>query len=111
MSRSEITATFDTGSYRALPFPKDGREAMRYLLAGIGGGLFAGAICVATALGNPAELDAWCSQAKQPSSIALCSDAELRELAIQRNRAFDAARSRLSVDAYNALLRDQNGWV
>jgi hypothetical protein len=62
-------------------------------------------------LADPAELDSWCLQAKQPSSIALCSDPELREMAIQRNHAFEAARARLSVDAYDALLRDQKGWV
>jgi hypothetical protein len=62
-------------------------------------------------MANPAELDSWCAQAKLPSSVALCSDPELRELAIQRNKAFETARYRLSVDAYNALLRDQNGWV
>jgi hypothetical protein len=66
---------------------------------------------ISSALADPAELDSWCLQAKQTSSIALCSDLELRELAIQRNRAFEAARARLSVDAYDALLRDQKGWV
>jgi hypothetical protein len=73
--------------------------------------ILAGVSCAARAMANPAELDNWCAQAKLPSSIALCSDPGLRELAIQRNKAFEAARSRLSVDAYNALLRDQNGWV
>jgi uncharacterized protein YecT (DUF1311 family) len=63
-------------------------------------------------MADPAELDDWCLQsAKLPSSIALCSDSELRELAIQRNHAFEAARARLSVDAYDALQRDQKGWV
>src|SRR5262249_40584775 len=81
---------------------------MRGSTAGIVGAV---AIYSLQAYANPAELDGWCAQAKLPSSIALCSDFELRELAIQRNKAFDAARSRLSVDAYNALLRDQNGWV
>jgi uncharacterized protein YecT (DUF1311 family) len=62
-------------------------------------------------MADPAELDSWCLQAKQPSSIALCSDPELREMAIQRNRAFEVARARLSVDAYDALLSAQKGWV
>src|SRR5439155_14505483 len=74
-------------------------------------GILVGASFAAPAMANPAELDSWCAQAKLPSSVALCSDPELRELAIQRNRAFEAARARLNVDAYNALLRDQNGWV
>ena len=52
--------------------------------------------CSLSALADPTELDAWCAQAKQPSSIALCSDPELRELAIERNHAFEAARARLS---------------
>jgi uncharacterized protein YecT (DUF1311 family) len=60
---------------------------------------------------GPAELDDWCAQASQPSSIALCSDPELRELAIQRNHAFEAARVRLGKDAYDALLREQKTWV
>jgi hypothetical protein len=63
------------------------------------------------ALGDPTGLDNWCAEVKQPSSIALCSDRELRDLAIQRNRAFDAARARLNADTYSALLRDQKGWV
>jgi hypothetical protein len=61
-------------------------------------------------LADPTELDAWCAQARQPSSIALCSDPELRELAIDRNHAFEAARASLSADAYNALLREHKGW-
>jgi uncharacterized protein YecT (DUF1311 family) len=61
---------------------------------------------------DPAEMDEWCStDAHLPSSIAICSDPELRELAVQRNHAFEAARARLSVDAYDALQRDQKGWV
>jgi|SRR6266404_5045004 len=67
--------------------------------------------CSLSALADPTELDAWCAQAKQPSSIGLCSDPELRELAIERNHAFEAARARLSPEAYSALLRDQKGWV
>jgi uncharacterized protein YecT (DUF1311 family) len=61
---------------------------------------------------DPAEMDEWCStDAHLPSSIAICSDPELRELAVQRNHAFEVARARLSVDAYDALQRDQKGWV
>jgi hypothetical protein len=67
--------------------------------------------CRVSALADPTELDEWCAQAKQPSSIALCSDPELRELAIERNHAFETARARLSADAYSALLREHKGWV
>jgi hypothetical protein len=62
--------------------------------------------CSLSALADPTELDAWCAQAKQPSSLALCSDPELRELAIERHHAFEAARARLSADANSALLRE-----
>jgi hypothetical protein len=56
-------------------------------------------------------LDKWCAQAELPSSIAICSDPELRALVIERQHAFDEARSRLSRDKRKALLVDQNGWV
>jgi uncharacterized protein YecT (DUF1311 family) len=57
------------------------------------------------------NLDQWCSQVKLPSSVAICSDRELRALAIERQDAFDAAKARLSPDQQKALLADQNGWV
>jgi uncharacterized protein YecT (DUF1311 family) len=61
------------------------------------------------ALGD--SLDAWCAQVKLPSSIAICSDAELRALAVERQHAYDEAKSRLNPDQQKALLADQNGWV
>lgn len=67
--------------------------------------------CVTPAQADPAELNSWCAQVKQPSSIALCSDPELRQLAIDRNHAFEAARARLSPEAYSRLLREQKTWV
>jgi uncharacterized protein YecT (DUF1311 family) len=67
---------------------------------------------VTPCMADPAEMDEWCStDAHLPSSIAICSDPVLRELAVQRNRAFEAGRDRLSVNAYNALQQDQKGWV
>jgi hypothetical protein len=59
----------------------------------------------ASAYAEPRELDAWCAQAKRPLSIALCSDPELRELAIQRNRAFEVAGAKLSTRDYKKLCR------
>jgi hypothetical protein len=56
-------------------------------------------------------LDDWCADVKLPSSIAICSDAELRSLMIERGRAFDEAKSRLPLDQQKALLVDQKGWV
>jgi hypothetical protein len=42
------------------------------------------------------SLDAWCVQVKLPSSIAICSDDELRALAVERQHAYDEAKSRLN---------------
>ena len=56
-------------------------------------------------------LDDWCKTARLPSSIAICGDAELRTLAIERSRAFVEAEARLSPDEQKALLADQNDWV
>ena len=56
-------------------------------------------------------LDAWCSQVKLPSSIALCGDAELRALAIVRQHAFDAARARVGEARFPILQADQRAWV
>lgn len=56
-------------------------------------------------------LDDWCSQATLPSSIAVCSDGDLRNLAIRRQKAFDEARARLNPDQQKELLTNQNAWV
>jgi uncharacterized protein/peptidoglycan hydrolase-like protein with peptidoglycan-binding domain len=56
-------------------------------------------------------LDDWCAQVKMPSSIALCSDRELRALALERQHAYDEAKASLSVDQQKTLLADQNSWV
>jgi uncharacterized protein YecT (DUF1311 family) len=45
------------------------------------------------------------------SSIVICSDAELRQQAIDRNKLFDAARAKLSPEAYKALTVDQAQWI
>jgi uncharacterized protein YecT (DUF1311 family) len=57
------------------------------------------------------ELDEWCAQAKKASSIVICSDAELRQQAIARNKLFEAARAKLSSEAYKALSDDQSRWI
>jgi hypothetical protein len=56
-------------------------------------------------------LVALCATAKLPSSIAICSDSDLRSIAVERQRAFDEARARLSPYGQKALLADQKGWV
>ena len=55
--------------------------------------------------------DDWCKTARLPSSIAICSDSDLRALAQERQHAFDDTNAKLSPDQQKALLADQNGWV
>jgi uncharacterized protein YecT (DUF1311 family) len=57
------------------------------------------------------ELDDWCAQVKKASSIVICSDPELRQQAIIRNKLFEVARARLGPDDYKALNADQSRWV
>jgi uncharacterized protein YecT (DUF1311 family) len=57
------------------------------------------------------DMDGWCAQVKKASSIVICSDAELREQASARNKLFDAARAKLSPEAYKALTDDQSRWI
>jgi hypothetical protein len=52
-------------------------------------------------------LDDLCAKVKLPSSIAICSDRELRALSIERGHAFDEAKDRLTPDQQKALLADQ----
>jgi uncharacterized protein YecT (DUF1311 family) len=56
-------------------------------------------------------MDGWCGQVKKASSIVICSDAELREQAIARDKLFEAARAKLSPLAYKALTDDQSRWI
>lgn len=58
-----------------------------------------------------APLDEWCAQVTVPSSIAMCSDPDLRALAIERQHAFDGARTRVGEARYGVLLADQKAWV
>lgn len=54
----------------------------------------------------------WCAkEAKLPSSIAICSDAKLRALAIERQRVFNEVRWGLDPERDKALLDDQSSWV
>jgi uncharacterized protein len=58
-----------------------------------------------------APLDEWCAQVKAPSSIALCSDPELRTLAVERQQVFNATRGRIGEARYPELAADQSAWV
>jgi uncharacterized protein YecT (DUF1311 family) len=57
------------------------------------------------------DLDGWCAQVKKASSIVICSDVVLRQQAIARNKLFDAARAKLSPEAYKTLTDDQSRWI
>jgi uncharacterized protein YecT (DUF1311 family) len=57
------------------------------------------------------EMDGWCAQVKKASSVVICSDAELREQAIGRNKLFGAARAKLSPEAYKLMTEDQQRWI
>lgn len=61
--------------------------------------------------GRADTLDVFCKTARLPSSIAICSDTELRALDIERQQAYDQAKARLDHDGQVALLAGQNGWV
>jgi TonB family protein len=56
-------------------------------------------------------LDDWCKTVSLPSSIAICSDRDLRALVLERQHAYDEAKARLDADRQKALLADQNSWV
>jgi hypothetical protein len=62
-------------------------------------------------IGHADELDGWCAQARKASSIVICSDAELRQQAVARNKLFEAARAKLGLEAYKALTDDQSRWI
>lgn len=57
------------------------------------------------------DMDGWCAQVKKASSIVTCSDVDLREQAIARNKLFEAARAKLSPAAYRELVADQSRWI
>src|SRR5260370_26749589 len=57
------------------------------------------------------EMDGWCAQATKASSIVICADAELRQQALARNKLFEAARLKLSPEAFKALNDDQSRWI
>jgi hypothetical protein len=56
-------------------------------------------------------LDTWCKGKISALNLAVCSDDQLRTLALERLRAFGEANSRLAPDARKTLAADQNGWA
>jgi uncharacterized protein len=56
-------------------------------------------------------LDSFCRTVRYPSNVAICSDPELRALAIERQQVFNRDRSALDPARQRRLLADQNDWV
>lgn len=52
-----------------------------------------------------------CSNATLPSSMVICSDAELIRIADERQAAVNEARVRLSPEQFRKLLDEQKGWI
>jgi uncharacterized protein YecT (DUF1311 family) len=73
--------------------------------------LIVGVLVAGSAAARADEMDGWCAQVKKASSVVICSDPELRQQAIARNKLFETAREKLSADEYKALTVDQSRWV
>src|SRR3954465_16043767 len=69
------------------------------------------ALASMSTVGIADELEEWCTQVQKASSIVICSDSELRQQAIARNKLFEADRERLSPEKYKALTQDQSQWI
>jgi hypothetical protein len=57
------------------------------------------------------ELSSWCEDAKKASSIVICADPDLRQMAMIRNKIFADAKTTLPSDVYKQLLSEQAQWV
>ncbi len=57
------------------------------------------------------DMDGWCAQVKKASSIDICSDAEMRQQALARNKLFDAALARFGPEDHNALTNEHSRWI
>ena len=57
------------------------------------------------------QLSDWCAEAQKASSIVICSDGDLRQMAMIRTKIFADARRVLSRDDYKKLLADQQKWL
>lgn len=84
---------------------------MRKLVLAAMFGLLAAASARADEAADMAGLNAWCAKAALPASIAICSDPELRRLAIERQHAYDKLRATLDDAGKARLLANQNAWV
>jgi hypothetical protein len=57
------------------------------------------------------DISGWCAKVTKPSSIVICTDPELRRMALARNVLFAEARNTLTPEAYQILLDDQWRWI
>lgn len=56
-------------------------------------------------------LDEWCGSVRPPLIAAICSDRELRQLALERKRALDRLRAKVSAEQQLSLIEEQKRWV
>jgi len=84
---------------------------MNRLSKAILGAASALAIMVSMGHAHADDLNDWCTQVQKASSLVICSDVELRQQAIARNRLFDLARQIMTPDAVKSLTEGQNRWV
>jgi uncharacterized protein len=68
-------------------------------------------VCCVAGRAQADMLDGWCGQARLPSSVAICSDPQLRSLTIERQEAINQARARVGEGQFALLMANQNAWV
>ena len=54
---------------------------------------------------------AWCNKVTKPSNVVICSDPELRQLLIIRDKIFTDARANFLPDFMRGMNAEQNAWV
>jgi uncharacterized protein YecT (DUF1311 family) len=57
------------------------------------------------------DITDWCAKATRPSSVVICSDPELRRMAVIRNKIMGDARAHFSPEDMQEFSRDQNNWI
>jgi len=112
-----MTALFALGILSKLPTLKSIRLGLGMSAEDAKRGIFAALFIVilATPLAyadDMSDMANWCAtQATAPSSLIICSDFELRRLAVVRNKIFEDARAVLAEDDMRELSAEQNRWI
>src|SRR5262249_38719797 len=53
----------------------------------------------------------WCTKVTAPSNVVICSDPELRRMAVVRNKIFEDARANFSDGDMKEMNAEQRNWV